>query len=107
MGHGCPDVTNCLTGSGPAGAGVSPSAWTRLETLAAREVATPSTEPATKTNIPSYFTSAALAAIPEGSVVLAYPYPDLAAGLYFQHSHDIMIDQAVSNMHFKLIGGYG
>jgi multisubunit Na+/H+ antiporter MnhB subunit len=65
------------------------------------------TEPATKTNIPSYFTSAALASIPPGSVVLAYPYPDLAAGLFFQHSHDIMIDQAVSGMHFKLIGGYG
>ena len=65
------------------------------------------TEPTTRTNIPSYFTSAALAAIPPGSVVLAYPYPDLAAGLFFQHSHDIMIDQSVSDMRFKLIGGYG
>ena len=64
-------------------------------------------EPATKTNVPPYFTSAALAKIPLGSVVLAYPYPDLAAGLFFQHSHDIMIDQSVSDMHFKLIGGYG
>jgi hypothetical protein len=65
------------------------------------------TEPATKTNVPPFFTSAALSEIPFGSVVLAYPYPDLAAGLFFQHSHDIMIDQAISGMRFRLIGGYG
>ena len=32
--------------------------------------------PTTQTNIPSFFTSAAVDAIPEGGVVLSYPYPD-------------------------------
>jgi Bacterial Ig domain len=65
------------------------------------------TQPVTKTGIPSFFTSAAADAIPAGSVVLAYPYPDFSGGLFFQPPHDIMLDQAVSGMRFKLIGGYG
>jgi hypothetical protein len=40
-------------------------------------------------------------------VTLAYPYPDLAGGLFFQPPHNIMLDQAVAGMRFKLIGGYG
>ena len=46
-------------------------------------------------------------AIPAGSVVLAYPYPDLSGGLFYQPPHDVMLDQAVAGMRFKLIGGYG
>lgn len=65
------------------------------------------TQPTTPTNVPSFFTSAAVEAIPAGSVVLAYPYPDLSGGLFFQPPHDAMLDQAVAGMRFKLIGGYG
>ncbi len=66
----------------------------------------------TATNTPSFFTSAALDTIPSGSVVLAYPYTDpetdstgFTAAYYT--THDIMLDQAVAGMHFKVIGGYG
>lgn len=52
--------------------------------------------PSTPVNTPSVFTSDL---IPPGSVVLAYPYPDL--------SQQIMLDQAIGGMRFKLIGGYG
>jgi hypothetical protein len=65
------------------------------------------TKPTTQTNVPSLFTSAAVDAIPAGSVVLADPYPDGGLGLFFQPTHDIMLDQAVAGMRFKLIGGYG
>jgi hypothetical protein len=65
------------------------------------------TQPTTKTNVPSLFTSAAVEAIPPGSVLLAYPYPDLSGGLFFQPPKDIMLDQVVAGMRFKLIGGYG
>lgn len=63
------------------------------------------TQPTITTNIPSFYTSAAVEAIPVGSVVLAYPYPDSSGGGYF--SHGIMFDQAVAGMPFKLIGGWG
>ena len=63
------------------------------------------TQQTTPTNVPSLFTSAAVAAIPAGSVVLVYPYPDSSGGAYF--SHGIMLDQAVAGMPFKLIGGWG
>ena len=65
------------------------------------------TQPTSPTNVPSLFTSAAVEAIPAGSVVLAYPYPDFSGGLYFFAPYDIMLDQAVAGMRFKLIGGYG
>jgi hypothetical protein len=71
------------------------------------------THPASRTtppNVPSFFTSSAVNVIPAQSVVLAYPYPDLqSSGLisvYFP-SENAMLDQAVSGMRFKLIGGYG
>jgi hypothetical protein len=64
--------------------------------------------PTTPTGVPSFFTSTAVDAIPPGSVVLAYPYPDLSGpSLFFQTTHDMMLDQAVAGMRFKLIGGYG
>lgn len=66
------------------------------------------TQPTSPTNVPSFFTSAAVDAIPPGSVVLAYPYPDFSnASVFFPPSHKIMLDQAVAGMRFKLIGGYG
>ena len=65
------------------------------------------TQPASSTDIPSFFTSTAVDAIPQGSVVLAYPYPDFSGpSLFYQPSHGIMLDQAVAGMRFKLIGGY-
>jgi hypothetical protein len=64
-------------------------------------------QPATRTNVASFFTSAAADAIPEGGVVLAYPYPDSGLNLYFEPSHNSMLEQAASGMRFKLIGGYG
>jgi hypothetical protein len=66
------------------------------------------TQTVTQTDVPSFFTSTAVNAIPQGSVVLAYPYPDFSGpSLFYQPTHDIMLDQAVSGMRFKLIGGYG
>jgi hypothetical protein len=63
-------------------------------------------QPSTPTNVPSFFTTAAAEAIPAGSVVLGYPYPDFTGGLFFT-PYGIMVDQAVAGMRFKLIGGYG
>ena len=65
------------------------------------------TQLSTPTNVPSLFTTAAVEAIPVGSVVLAYPYPDFSGGLGFSAPYGIMLDQAVAGMRFKLIGGYG
>jgi hypothetical protein len=65
------------------------------------------TQPSQQTNIPSFFTSAAVDAIPEGGVVLAYPYPDSSGQSLSQPTHGMMLDQAASGMRFKLIGGYG
>ena len=65
------------------------------------------TQLSTPTNVPSLFTTAAVEAIPVGSVVLAYPYPDFSGGLGFSAPYGIMVDQAVAGMRFKLIGGYG
>jgi hypothetical protein len=49
-------------------------------------------------NVPAYFTSASVRAIPEGSVVLPYPY-DIGAVNYG------MLWQAVSGFRFKIVGG--
>lgn len=66
------------------------------------------TQPVSETDVPSFFTSTAVDAIPQDSVVLAYPYPDMSGpSPFYQPTHDIMLDQAVAGMRFKLIGGYG
>ena len=64
-------------------------------------------QPSSQTKVPSFFTSAAVDAIPPGSVVLGYPYPDGGLDLFFVPSHVIMLDQVFAGMRFKLIGGYG
>jgi hypothetical protein len=68
------------------------------------------TTPTTPGNVPSFFASHAVDAIPPGSVVLAYPYPDPRStgwpSIFFP-SQNILLDQAVADMRFKLIGGYG
>ena len=64
--------------------------------------------PATQTNIPSFFTSAAVDAIPEGGVVLSYPYPDAGGpDIFFQTPKSMMLEQVASGMRFKLLGGFG
>jgi hypothetical protein len=71
---------------------------------------TPQTNP---TNVPDFFTTSAVDAIPPGGVVLAFPYPDAAldsefgTGIQRSAVDSIMLDQAESDMRFDLIGGYG
>jgi hypothetical protein len=68
------------------------------------------TQPTVPTNVPTFFTSKAIRRIPSGSVVLAYPYPDLVGTnpySIFEPTHSIMLDQAVARMRFDIIGGYG
>jgi hypothetical protein len=70
----------------------------------------------TPTEASPFFTSkSAVANIPTGSVVLAYPYPGLPQfpGSGFTYSYryqsvnDVLVDQAVAGMRFKLVGGFG
>ena len=73
------------------------------------------TQPASPTNVPTFFTSTAVDSIPPGSVVLAYPYPDgTSTGLsqtvlriFYTSLHSVMLDQAVAGMRYNLIGGFG
>ncbi len=69
-----------------------------------------STRPSVQAHVPAFFTSAAVHSIPPGSVVLAYPYPDLTSTgslSIFLPTPNVMLDQAVAEMRFRLIGGYG
>jgi hypothetical protein len=54
--------------------------------------------PSVGVGVPSYFTSSAAAQIPDGSVVLTYPYP-------FYTANGPMLWQAVSDMRFRVEGG--
>jgi hypothetical protein len=55
-----------------------------------------------------FFTTTAVDALPQGGVVLAYPYPDFSGpSIFYQPTHGMMLDQTVAGMRFKLIGGYG
>ena len=66
---------------------------------------------------PVFSSLEALKNIPDGSAVLAYPYPGVpvfpgnilgfSISSRYQSVNDVMLDQAVSGMHFRLIGGYG
>ena len=75
-------------------------------------------QPASATDAsPLFSTIEAARNIPDGSAVLAYPYPDAPVfpGSILEYSYspryqsvnDALLDQAVSGMHFRLIGGYG
>ncbi len=74
------------------------------------------TQPTTPTGESAFFASKAADGIPTGSVVLAYPYPTapfLPSGPHFSFVYtygpinNVLVDQAVSGMRFKLVGGYG
>ncbi len=69
----------------------------------------PSTTATTSTNVPPFFTSAAIHRIPTGSVVLAYPYPDQQTTNFidFHPGQSVLLDQAIAGFRFKIIGGYG
>lgn len=75
-------------------------------------------QPSSATGATPFFSSlGASRNIPDGTALLAYPYPDNPSypGTYlgfsyssrYQSVNDVMLDQAVSGMHFRLIGGYG
>ena len=68
-----------------------------------------STDESIPSPVPPLFTSGSVTSIPNGSVVLAYPYPQgwLPVPDMYQTVNDALLDQAVSGMRFKLIGGYG
>jgi hypothetical protein len=60
--------------------------------------------------VPSFFSSRAIDAVPAGSAALIYPYVDTNATGFasaFLAPQTAMLDQVVSGMRFKLIGGYG
>jgi hypothetical protein len=61
---------------------------------------------------PSSTVSQALNKIPHGSVVLAYPYPDspvipVPFSYKYESIDDVLLDQAMTGLNFKLIGSYG
>jgi hypothetical protein len=60
-------------------------------------------------HVAPFFTSAMVDVIPNGSVVLAYPYPKSPqiGHSYTDLVDQALLDQAVAKMRFKLIGGYG
>jgi hypothetical protein len=64
----------------------------------------------------AFFSSTAATRIRTGDVVLAYPYPtapfipagpDHSSVYTFAPVNNLLVDQAVSGMNFKLVGGYG
>jgi len=68
-----------------------------------------SAQPALPSHVAPFFSSTLTDVIPNGSVVLAYPYPKSPQiGRSYTDSVDqVLLDQAASGMRFKLIGGYG
>jgi hypothetical protein len=67
-----------------------------------------SAQAATPSHVAPFFTSTLVDAIPSKSVVLAYPYPKspVVGHSYTDRVDQVLLDQAVSGMRFKLIGGY-
>jgi len=72
-------------------------------------------QPTSPTGESAFFASSSAARIPTGSVVLAYPYPDAPfvpsrpghPSVYtYAPINNVLVDQAVSGMRFKLVGGY-
>lgn len=63
--------------------------------------------PTVSTPVSPFFTSSSVASIPAGSVVLAYPYPQEWHPLSGSYEvDDALLDQAVSRLRFKVVGGY-
>ena len=61
-------------------------------------------------DVPSFFSSKAIDTVPAGSVALTYPYVDPESTTFistFYPAQSEMLNQAISGMRFKLIGGYG
>jgi hypothetical protein len=83
-----------------------------LPTLPSRQQPTSATDA-----FPLFSSLEASKNIPDGSAVLSYPYPNtpvfpgstvgFSYSQRYQSVNDVMLDQAVSGMHFRLIGGYG
>ena len=60
--------------------------------------------------VPSFYSSKAVDTVPAGSVALIYPYVDSESTGFIDAvypNRNAMLDQVVSGMRFKLIGGYG
>ncbi len=74
-------------------------------------------QPASPIHVPTVFTSRWITSMPSGGIVLAYPYPSALVhtlrgvpSIYYPFVNSVdeaMLYQALSGMHFKLIGGYG
>jgi hypothetical protein len=66
-------------------------------------------QPAMPTHVSPFFTSNMVDRIPNGSIVLSYPYPKSPeiGRSYTDLVDQALLDQAESGMRFKLIGGYG
>ena len=67
------------------------------------------TEQSSPSRVSHFFTSAMVHVIPEGSVVLAYPYPRASTNAFATTDlvDQAMLDQAAAGMRYKLVGGYG
>jgi hypothetical protein len=52
----------------------------------------------TRVQVPGYFSNSAVSEIPDGSVVLPYPYP-------YYTANDPMLWQTASRMRFRIVGG--
>ena len=52
----------------------------------------------TRVEVPGYFSSSAVTEIPDGSIVLPYPYP-------YYTANDPMLWQTASHMRFRILGG--
>lgn len=66
------------------------------------------TEKSSLSDVSPFFTSAAVRVIPNGSVVLSYPYlgtPSISTANDLVD--EALLDQAASGMRYKLVGGYG
>ncbi len=68
-----------------------------------------SAQRATPSHVSPFFTSTMLHVIPNGSVVLSYPYPRApqTGRAYTDQVDQVLLDQAASHMWFKVVGGYG
>jgi hypothetical protein len=111
--------------AGAASSGVLPARWktaiaTVVPLLIVALLALPTlparTQARSPTNAAQVFTSSALSSVRVGSVLLGYPYPNppripTGPGGSFRFTlapvEELLLNQAVSGMRFKIVGGYG